>query len=342
MYRDPHRFLDELRTQSPATLEEDALQCPDDTRASYRFAAAAERIFLRDSCEAVVKMLQQPVTKRILHLPATYTARWNLIIDCLPKQTHPGSSADTFYAAQREELDGNKVAALKLYLEASVKHPLAATRAACLGGRGRRLAGWRRYTGNIDPLVLGLQFQALMLDKLGIALLGETRTYRARFLRGGTHHIATALTEEERTHHISEADWQVGLLAGRLSVLFGCLETALYLLAVLGEEGHLLTLPYVAYASGNNIHAAAYIRGLFARCAKVGASPPVALEWERHEEFFVAEGQYVAYPWAALPFCYAPRPANLFASNCAIDLAADVLQKVHTPHGPPILPILPG
>ena len=182
MHRDPHRFLDALRTQSPAALEEDALQCPDDTRASYRLTAAAERIFLRDSCAAVVQRLRGWHQPCIFDVSPGYVARWHQILECLPQQPHPGSSAETFYAAQREELAGNKAAALQLYLEASTKHPLAAARAACLGGRRSRLAGWRRFTGKVDSMVLGLQFQALMLDKLGIALIGEARTCHVRFL----------------------------------------------------------------------------------------------------------------------------------------------------------------
>ena len=134
----------------------------------------------------------------------------------------------------------------------------------------------------------------------------------------------------------------MGLLAGRLSVLFGCLETALYLLTVLGEHGHSLTLPYVAYASVDNIHAAAYLRGFVAHCLKLAPLNPVTLAYEPHDRFFIAEGQFLAYPWAGLPFCYAPRPRNLFAANRALDLAVDVLERVPSLPSHSYLLITPG
>lgn len=168
---DAHLFLNALRTKDPAALERDALECPDDVESWWKLLAAASRIFSRDSCIHLAKRDLGGV--RTL---AAFTRYWPQVAECLPEAPDPRSAAGIFYRAQQAELSGNHTEALELYLQASVSHPLAAARAACLGGRAARLAGWRRYRGTRTPLTCALELQAICLDRLGIALIDDART----------------------------------------------------------------------------------------------------------------------------------------------------------------------
>lgn len=148
-------FLDSLRTRKPMALEEEGLDIsgsnPDIVRRVYLLLAAAVRSLSPVACREVHKCWSnshlEPLNRRTL----TYVDHfWTGICEWCPEEPKPGSPAAVYTAAQLHEAEGDKRAALDLYMTIADKHPLAAARAAKLGGRERRLAGWRRYQGPLN------------------------------------------------------------------------------------------------------------------------------------------------------------------------------------------------
>ena len=65
-----------------------------------------------------------------------------------------------FHEAQMLEPRTQEVA-LKMYLDLSSTHALAAAQASLLGGPNHRLDGWRKYRGHINAAVIALQALAI-------------------------------------------------------------------------------------------------------------------------------------------------------------------------------------
>lgn len=213
-------FLDSLRTRKPMALEEEGLDIsgsnPDIVRRVYLLLAAAVRSLSPVACREVHKCWSNSHLEPLKRRTLTYIDHfWTGICEWCPEEPKPGSPAAVYTAAQLHEAEGDKRAALDLYMTIADKHPLAAARAAKLGGRERRLAGWRRYQGPLNGAVLALQCLAVAMDRLQIVELDEeegafthvhairTCTHRHSRSHSRSPHTRTTLTPHSHSysHH---------------------------------------------------------------------------------------------------------------------------------------------
>ena len=138
--------------------------------------------------------------------------------------------------------------------------------------------------------------------------------------------------EEEESPPISEADWQMGFQAGRMAVLLGSTEAALFMTEILGKAAYFLTLPYLALASDECIHAAAFLRAVTTERQKPapGIADGTNLQYVTHFRLFEEEGAYIDLPWKGKPFCRAPNPGLLFykSGKRTLDVVELTLRRV--------------
>lgn len=162
---------------APRRLEDEALACDPRRALRVHLLYAAAINFAPRACQALRDHWRQSKETYASDIASIWAevCEWVPLTDAL-RRKKSAQGCVRFAEAQRLEwVERRPDLAFSAHLEAAaLGHPLAAARAAVLGGPMNRLQGWAKFRGERTRLSVALECYAVALQGMGVMLPQES------------------------------------------------------------------------------------------------------------------------------------------------------------------------